>query len=65
MSKAHQRVISVSTVHNDVHLTRGVDEIQISASLKELRDGLARPHPRSPTDRLQCARDLKCHPVLE
>lgn len=42
LEDAHQRVMSVATVQNYLHLTDGVDEIEVSGYLEKLCDGLAR-----------------------
>lgn len=42
LEDAHQRVMSVATVQNYLHLTDGVDEIEVSAYLQKLCDGLAK-----------------------
>lgn len=42
LEDAHQRVMSVATVQNYLHLTDGVDEIEVSAYLRKLCDGLAK-----------------------
>lgn len=42
LEDAHQRVMSMATVQNYLHLTDGVDEIEVSTYLQKLCEGLAR-----------------------
>ncbi|WP_377276519.1 sensor histidine kinase [Rhizobium sp. R86522] len=42
LEDARQRVMSVASVQNDLHLTDGVDEIEVSPYLQKLCDGLAK-----------------------